>query len=76
MVFLTCLLFQDKEVNFVPIQMLVETPFVLDVVYTTEDLPTPPVRGDEYTKTMEKLKMGYDEEFERIFNLEKKGSVT
>ncbi|CAG9574147.1 unnamed protein product [Danaus chrysippus] len=63
----------DKQVNFVPIQMLVETPFVLDVVYTTEDLPTPPVRGEEYTKTMEKMKKGYDEEFERIFKLEKKG---
>ncbi|XP_034838193.1 mannosyl-oligosaccharide glucosidase [Maniola hyperantus] len=64
---------KGKEINFVPIQLLVETPFVLDVVYTTEDFPTPPIRGDEYTQTMENLTKEFDEKFEEEFGLLEKG---
>ncbi|XP_053622951.1 mannosyl-oligosaccharide glucosidase [Plodia interpunctella] len=61
------------EVNFVPIQLLVETPFDLDIVYSTEDLPTPPLKGDEYTRTLESKKKSFDDEFEVKFRLAEKG---
>ncbi|XP_049883221.1 mannosyl-oligosaccharide glucosidase [Pectinophora gossypiella] len=64
---------KDKEVNFVSIQLFVEPPFVLDVVYTTEDLPTPPVKGDEYTMVLEAKKRSFDQEFEDKFGLAAKG---
>ncbi|KAG6455861.1 hypothetical protein O3G_MSEX009421 [Manduca sexta] len=64
---------QEKEVNFVPIQLLVQPPFVLDVVYSTEDLPTPPLKGDEYTTVLENKKKDFDEEFEKKFKLAEKG---
>ncbi|KAL0803320.1 hypothetical protein ABMA28_017199 [Loxostege sticticalis] len=64
---------KDKGINFVPIQMIVETPFVLDVVYTTEDLPTPPLEGEEYTKVLEEKKKAFDAEFEKKFGLSEKG---
>lgn len=53
--------------------MLVETPFVLDVVYTTEDLPVPPVKGEEYTKALGFMRETFDEKFEDIFKLKEKG---
>ncbi|KAM3955537.1 LOW QUALITY PROTEIN: mannosyl-oligosaccharide glucosidase [Aphomia sociella] len=62
----------EKDVNFVPFQMLVETPFVLDVVYTTED-PDPPLKGDEYTKVLEDKRRSFDLEFEEKFKLAEKG---
>lgn len=52
--------------------MIVETPFLLDVVYSTEDLPTPPLKGDEYTRELEIKRFLFDEEFERKFKLDKK----
>ncbi|XP_072941314.1 mannosyl-oligosaccharide glucosidase isoform X2 [Epargyreus clarus] len=62
-----------KEVNFIPVQMLVETPFVLDVVYTSEDLPAPPLRGDDYTRLLEENKKAFDARFEDTFKLTEKG---
>ncbi|XP_026499522.2 mannosyl-oligosaccharide glucosidase [Vanessa tameamea] len=64
---------KEKGINFVPIQMLIETPFVLDVVYSTEGLPSPPLKGDEYTNALEKYKKEFDVKFEKEFNLKKKG---
>ncbi|XP_052754683.1 mannosyl-oligosaccharide glucosidase [Galleria mellonella] len=64
---------EEKDVNFVPFQMLVETPFVLDVVYATEDLPAPPLKGDEYTRVLEQKKSSFDAEFEDKFQLAAKG---
>ncbi|CAB3231882.1 unnamed protein product [Arctia plantaginis] len=64
---------KEKDINFVPIQMLVETPFVVDIVYTTEDLPTPPLKGVEYTKSLELKKQNFDNEFEEKFKLNEKG---
>ncbi|CAG9789851.1 unnamed protein product [Diatraea saccharalis] len=64
---------KDKEVNFVPIQLLVETPFVLDVVYTTEDLPTPPLQGHDYQKALDEKKKMFDDKFENTFKLLEKG---
>ncbi|CAK1597662.1 unnamed protein product [Parnassius mnemosyne] len=52
---------------------IVETPFILDVVNTTEDLPTPPLKEDEYTKVLEEKKKSFDEELEENFKLLKKG---
>ncbi|XP_052745873.1 mannosyl-oligosaccharide glucosidase isoform X2 [Bicyclus anynana] len=63
----------DTEVNFVPIQLLVETPFVLDVIYTTEDFPIPPIKGDEYTRTLANLTKEFDKKFEEKFKLKEKG---
>ncbi|XP_045540902.1 mannosyl-oligosaccharide glucosidase [Papilio machaon] len=63
---------QDVYANFVPVQMIVETPFYLDVVYTTEDLPTPPMKGVEYTNEMEMNRMRFDFEFDKKFKLEEK----
>ncbi|XP_026725549.1 mannosyl-oligosaccharide glucosidase [Trichoplusia ni] len=64
---------KEKDINFVPIQMLVETPFVLDVVYTNEDLPTPPLKGEEYSKALKVHQKSFDEEFEEKFKLTEKG---
>ncbi|XP_045506092.1 mannosyl-oligosaccharide glucosidase [Colias croceus] len=64
---------KEKQVNFVPIQMLVETPFVLDIVYSTEDLPTAPLKGAEYTKALEQKREQFDEKFEEEFKLRDKG---
>ncbi|KAI8426913.1 hypothetical protein MSG28_014583 [Choristoneura fumiferana] len=64
---------KEAEVNFVPIQLVVETPFVLDVVYTVEDLHAPALKGDGYTRALEDRKRGFDEEFERKFGLKAKG---
>ncbi|PZC73964.1 hypothetical protein B5X24_HaOG208490 [Helicoverpa armigera] len=64
---------KDKDINFVPIQMLVETPFSIDIVYTTEDLPTPPLKGEKYTKALEAKKTSFDIEFEEKFKLDEKG---
>ncbi|XP_047039261.1 mannosyl-oligosaccharide glucosidase [Helicoverpa zea] len=64
---------KDKDINFVPIQMLVETPFSIDIVYTTEDLPTPPLKGEKYTKALESKKTSFDIEFEEKFKLDEKG---
>ncbi|XP_059063009.1 mannosyl-oligosaccharide glucosidase [Achroia grisella] len=63
----------EKDVNFVPFQLLVETPFVLDVVYTTEILATPPLKREEYTKALEHKKKSFDTEFENKFKLSEKG---
>ncbi|XP_075989113.1 mannosyl-oligosaccharide glucosidase [Anticarsia gemmatalis] len=64
---------KDKDINFVPVQMIVETPFVMDIVYTTEDLPTPPLKADEYTTELEHKKQDFDMEFEKKFRLNEKG---
>ncbi|XP_026318498.1 mannosyl-oligosaccharide glucosidase [Hyposmocoma kahamanoa] len=64
---------EDKDVNFLPIQMLIQPPFILDLVYTTEDLPTPPLKGDEYTRVLEEKKRSFDKEFEEKFHLGQKG---
>ncbi|XP_060809205.1 mannosyl-oligosaccharide glucosidase isoform X3 [Amyelois transitella] len=64
---------KEKDVNFVPIQLMVETPFVLDVVYSTEDLPTPPLKGEEYTRVLDEKRRSFDEEFEEKFKLSEKG---
>ncbi|XP_068625891.1 mannosyl-oligosaccharide glucosidase [Battus philenor] len=64
---------KDVFANFVPFQMIVGTPFVLDVVYATEDLPTPPLKEDEFTTVLEEKKKLFDEEFEEKFKLKKKG---
>ncbi|CAG5036791.1 unnamed protein product [Parnassius apollo] len=64
---------KDASTNFVPIQMIVETPFILDVVYTTEDLSIPQLKEDEYTKTLEEKKKSFDKEFEEKFKLKEKG---
>lgn len=64
---------KEKDINFVPIQMLVETPFVIDIMYTTEDLPTPPLKGDEYTKALEIKRKEFDEQFKEKFKLGEKG---
>ncbi|KAJ0169809.1 hypothetical protein K1T71_014415 [Dendrolimus kikuchii] len=64
---------REKDVNFVAVQMLVETPFVLDVVYTTEDLPAPPLKGNEYTEVLEKKKREFDVDFEEKFKLNERG---
>ncbi|XP_048485861.1 mannosyl-oligosaccharide glucosidase isoform X2 [Plutella xylostella] len=63
----------EKDVNFVAIQLLVNTPFTLDVVYTTEDLPTPPLKGDSYTEALEEKRRTFDEQFEETFKLAEKG---
>ncbi|CAG9136656.1 unnamed protein product [Plutella xylostella] len=63
----------EKDVNFVAIQLLVNTPFTLDVVYTTEDLPTPPLKGDSYTEALEEKRQTFDEQFEETFKLAEKG---
>ncbi|KAJ8704063.1 hypothetical protein PYW07_013357 [Mythimna separata] len=64
---------KEKDINFVPVQMLVETPFSIDIVYTTEDLSTPPLKGEKYTKALEAKKMQFDLEFEEKFKLDEKG---
>lgn len=64
---------QDMDVNFVVVQMLVETPFVLDVIYTTEDFPKPPLKGNVYTQILEEKKKEFSEEFEKKFKLKEKG---
>ncbi|KAJ8705748.1 hypothetical protein PYW08_012794 [Mythimna loreyi] len=64
---------KEKDINFVPIQLLVETPFSIDIVYTTEDLSTPPLMGDKYTRALEAKKMQFDLEFEEKFKLDEKG---
>ncbi|XP_045530624.1 mannosyl-oligosaccharide glucosidase [Pieris brassicae] len=64
---------KNKDVNFVPVQMLVETPFVLDIVYTTEDLSGPPLKGEDYTKVLEQKKTSFDARFEEEFKLKDKG---
>ncbi|XP_028162309.1 mannosyl-oligosaccharide glucosidase [Ostrinia furnacalis] len=64
---------KEKNINFLPIQMLIETPFVMDLAYTTEDYPAPPLQGKEYTKALEEKKKGFDEEFEKKFGLSEKG---
>lgn len=64
---------KNKDANFVLIQLIVEAPFVLDVVYTTEELPTPPLKGDEFTKSLEEKKKSFDNEFEKKFKLQEKG---
>ncbi|CAH2236481.1 jg20111 [Pararge aegeria aegeria] len=63
----------DNEVNFIPVQIIVETPFVLDVIYTTQGFPAPPLKGDEYTNTLENLTRRFDEKFEKEFRLKEKG---
>ncbi|XP_061725499.1 mannosyl-oligosaccharide glucosidase [Cydia pomonella] len=63
---------KEAEVNFVPIQMIVEPPFVMDVVFTIEDLPTPPLKGAEYTRVLEDKKRLFNDEFERKFGLRQK----
>ncbi|XP_022818785.1 mannosyl-oligosaccharide glucosidase [Spodoptera litura] len=65
---------KEKDINFVPIQMLVETPFCVDIVYTTEDLSTPPLKGEKYARVLQEKKTEFDAEFESKFRLDEKGS--
>ncbi|CAH1641997.1 unnamed protein product [Spodoptera littoralis] len=64
---------KEKDINFVPIQMLVETPFCVDIVYTTEDLSTPPLKGEKYARVLQEKKREFDAEFESKFRLDEKG---
>jgi hypothetical protein len=53
--------------------MLVETPFVLDVTYLAEDIPTPPLVGESYSAALDFRKAKFDKEFEDKFGLLEKG---
>ncbi|KAI5633441.1 mannosyl-oligosaccharide glucosidase GCS1 [Phthorimaea operculella] len=64
---------KDKNVNFVLIQLLVQAPLILDIVYVIKDLPTPPLKGEYYTRVLEDKKRNFDEEFEGKFKLASKG---
>lgn len=64
---------EGREVNFVATQLLVETPFTLDVVYTNEESFATPLKGDGYSKLLEQKIRAFDEEFENKFGLKAKG---
>ncbi|XP_041968644.1 mannosyl-oligosaccharide glucosidase [Aricia agestis] len=64
---------KEKSVNFIPIQMLVEAPYVVDIVYSAEEQAPPPLTGDLYTKELETKKKAYEERFENEFKLTEKG---
>ncbi|XP_055389385.1 uncharacterized protein LOC129618575 [Condylostylus longicornis] len=64
--------------NFIAIQLLVNTPFTLDISYNSvtgfygnEPIPHPPI-GEDYTQLLKKKIDEFDNKFEKTFNLENK----
>ncbi|GBP52698.1 Mannosyl-oligosaccharide glucosidase GCS1 [Eumeta japonica] len=63
---------QDKGVNFVAYQFLIESPIVLDVVYSKE--MSTPLQGKSYDEALEEKRKMFDKKFEDKFSLSQRGS--
>lgn len=72
------------EANFIATQVTGRPPFSIDIVYKTKSdaknasgsTPNVPLKGDEYTKQLNKKRLEYSEKFQSIFQLDEKGYKT
>ncbi|CAH2062453.1 unnamed protein product, partial [Iphiclides podalirius] len=64
---------ENGATNYVTVQLLAETPFVLDVVYSGEGQHPPQLVGEEYTLALRESARQFDQRFEETFGLGKKG---
>ncbi|XP_026480750.1 mannosyl-oligosaccharide glucosidase isoform X1 [Ctenocephalides felis] len=58
--------------NFIATQITVRTPFEFDVVFETDEVENN-LKGEEYTKVLEEHRKKFEDKFEDLFGLKKKG---
>lgn len=58
--------------NFIATQITVRTPFEFDVMFETDEVENN-LKGAEYTKALEEHKKKFEDKFEGLFGLKKKG---
>ncbi|XP_039607741.1 mannosyl-oligosaccharide glucosidase [Polypterus senegalus] len=66
---------ERKESDFVVHQVTVQTPFQIEVLFESASFKERPnqLAGDVLTEELEKKKYAFDEKFEKVFGLQKKG---
>lgn len=64
-----------KTPNFVATQITGIVPFTLDVIFESGSFGVrdKTLSGDTYTDMLEKHQVSFDDKFEEVFNLKKKG---